>query len=97
MKNQEAIQRDERTVTIENASYRWAYLLLTYGLLAVVAYRDFVLRESSWDLLVLVVLSGLVTTGYQAAHQVLSRRWAIVVAVTVVIAAVLALVITFLQ
>ena len=33
-----SVQRDERTVAVENASYRWAYLFLSFGLLALVAY-----------------------------------------------------------
>jgi tryptophan-rich sensory protein len=92
-----AAQKDERTVAVENASYRWAYLLFSFGLLAIVAYRDFVWRQSSWELLALVVLSGLVTTLYQGFHRVLSRRWATVVTVTVLLAAALALAITLLR
>ena len=44
------VQRDERTTAIENASYRWAYLFLSFGLLLVVAYRSFARQESPWDL-----------------------------------------------
>lgn len=71
------IIRDERTVAVENASYRWAYLLLSFGILASVAYRGFVRNESSWDLLALVIGSGLVATFYQTNHQILTRRWAL--------------------
>ena len=35
------IDRDERTVAVENAGYRLAYLVLTFGMLAAVAYRAF--------------------------------------------------------
>jgi 1,4-dihydroxy-2-naphthoate octaprenyltransferase len=73
MKDQSIIH-DERTVTVENSSYRWAYLLLSFGLLAIVAYRGFVRQESNWDLLALVVLSGFVTTLYQGVHKTISRR-----------------------
>ena len=34
MSTPECVERDERTVTVENASYRWAYLFLAYALLA---------------------------------------------------------------
>lgn len=88
--NNQPITRDERTVAVENSSYRLAYLLLSYGLLADVAYRGFVGRESSWDLLALVVLGGVVTTLYQWANKVLSRSWAVAAITTVVIAALLA-------
>jgi hypothetical protein len=65
-----SIMRDERTVATENASYRWAYLLLSYGLLVSVCYRAFARNESSWDLLALVIVGGVVSTVY----QVLSRH-----------------------
>ena len=96
MKNQSVI-RDERTITIENASYRWAYLLLSFGLLVIVAYRGYAQQESNWDLLALVLLGGLVTTLYQGIHRVLSRRWALVAAMTVLVAAVVALATIFLR
>jgi hypothetical protein len=70
-------QRDERTVTVENASYRLAYLFLSYGLLLLVAYRSLVNEESSWDLLLLTILGGVVGTAYQGWHRVLSRQWMI--------------------
>jgi hypothetical protein len=75
MKPQPVI-RDERTLAVENSSYRWAYFLLTFGLLVIVAYRSFVWHESNWDLLALVILSGVVTSLYQGANRVLSHRWA---------------------
>ena len=92
-----SVIRDERTVTVENSSYRWAYLLLSFGLLAVVAYRGFVWRESGWDLLALVVLGGLVATLYQGAYKVLSRRWVYVAITTGLLAAVIAGVMTLLR
>ncbi|MEA2765280.1 MAG: hypothetical protein QOK07_1684 [Gemmatimonadaceae bacterium] len=71
------IMRDERTVATENASYRWAYLVLSFGLLASTAYRAFVRHESAWDLIALVMLAGAVATFYQGRDRVLSRRWAV--------------------
>lgn len=84
------VQTDERTVAVEHASFRWAYLFLSYGLLAAVAYRSFVRHEQPWDLLALVVAGGIVSAGYQAANRTLSRRWAVIVGVTIVVAGVLA-------
>lgn len=89
-----SVMRDERTVVIENASYRWAYLVLAFGILGSVMYRSYVLGEASWDLLALVVLGGLVATGYQAVHRVLSQKWLYIVGATMLVAAVLALVTT---
>lgn len=84
------ILRDERTDFVENTSYRWAYLLLSYGLLASVAYRALVRNESSWDLLALVIVAGVVATFYQARQRVLSSRWAVLTAAAVVIAGAIA-------
>ena len=88
--NTRFVPRDERTTAVEHASYRWAYLFLTYGVLLCVAYRGLVLGESSWDLLALVVLSGAVTTGYQGLHKVLSWQWMIVALLTLLIAGAIA-------
>ena len=89
------VERDERTVAVENASYRWAYLLLSYALLVDVACRSFLYKEAAWDLLALVVAGGAVTTAYQARHRVLARRWAwttlLVVGVAAAVAAIIAL------
>lgn len=81
---------DERTLAVENASFRWTYLFLSFGLLAVVAYRGFALHEQSWDLLALVVLGGVLSAAYQGYHRVLSRQWAVACLLSVLSAAVLA-------
>lgn len=70
-----AVDRDERTIAVENESFRWAYLFMSFGMLAVVAYRSVALDEASWDLLAIVVLGGGVAAAYQWSHQVLTRRW----------------------
>jgi hypothetical protein len=70
-----ALDRDERTLTVENASYRWAYHFISFGLLVIVAYRSFTWDEASWDLLALVVLGGVVASAYQLSHRVLTKRW----------------------
>jgi hypothetical protein len=95
--NTQFVPRDERTTSVENASYRWAYLLQAYGLLVVVAYRGFVLQESSWDLLTLVLLGGVVTIWYQGRHRVLTGRWAMVAALAMLLAGGLALALMFLR
>lgn len=90
MSNISSVQRDERTVAVENAGYRCAYLFLSFGLLVLVAYRSFVNAESPWDLLLLVVLGGGVGTAYQGWHRVLSKHWAVASLLAAVVAAVLA-------
>jgi hypothetical protein len=88
------VERDERTVSVENTSYRWAYLFLSYGLLLTTAYRGFVRDETSWDLLALVVLAGGIATLYQGRKRVLSRRWLIGAVAAIVVAVVLGAVLT---
>lgn len=87
------VVRDERTESIENASYRWAYLVVSFGLLASVVYRAFILRQSSWDLIALVVAGGLVATLYQGRQRVLTSRWALAAVVTAAVAAAVAAVV----
>jgi hypothetical protein len=87
--------RDEREVSVDQAGDRLSYLVLSFGLLAVVAYRSFALGEASWDLLGLVVLGGLVGTAYRMQRRAVSRRWGLVLVLTVAVALVLAAVLAF--
>jgi hypothetical protein len=91
------ILKDERTVAVENASYRWAYLVLSFGLLVDVAYRGLGRQESGWDLLALVILSGLITALYQGSQKILTRRWVFWAAMTAIVAAVVAIVIVLVR
>jgi hypothetical protein len=75
-----ATERDERTVSVENVSYRYAYLFLSYGLLISTGYRAFVRDEPSWDLIGLVIVGGAIAALYQGRQRVLSRRWAVLTA-----------------
>jgi hypothetical protein len=95
MSTTQVVERDERTVAVENASYRWAYLLLCYALLMDVIYRSLVRHEAAWDLLALVIVGGVVCTVYQARQKVLAHGWVmkavLVACLAGVIAAVLAM------
>ncbi|MEX2184579.1 MAG: hypothetical protein WEC14_09035 [Chloroflexota bacterium] len=84
------VARDEREQGIDHAADRLAYLVLSFGLLAIVAYRSFVDGAASWDLLGLVVLGGLVGTLYRLARRAVSREWMIVAAGTALVALVVA-------
>ncbi len=86
------VARDERETVVDQAADRSSYLVLSFGLLAIVAYRSFARGEASWDLLALVVASGLVGTAYRTRQRAVSGRWALVVAMTAAIALVLAVV-----
>ena len=86
--------RDEREISIDHAGDRLSYLVLSFGLLALVAYRSFVRGEAPWDLLGLVVLGGLVGTAYRIQRRAVSRQWGLLVVLTVVVALAVTLVIT---
>ena len=78
---------DEHDIVTEHASYRWGFLVLSFGLLAAVAYRSFARGESSWDMLVLVILAGAVTTAYQVVHSSRPGRRLLAGAVAAMVAA----------
>lgn len=78
--------RDEREVSVDRAADRLAYVVLSLGLLAVVAYRSFVEGVASWELLGLVLLGGAVSTGYRLWQGVLTRQAVLVLAFTALIA-----------
>jgi hypothetical protein len=82
--------RDDQAAPVENASFRWAYLVMSFGLLGLVAYRSFFWRESPWDLLALVVLGGGVSAAYQGYYGVLTVRRGVLMAVGAVVAALVA-------
>jgi hypothetical protein len=78
--------RDEREVSVDRAADRFAYVVLSFGLLAVVAYRSFVEGVASWELLGLVLLGGAVSTGYRLWQGVLTRQAVLVLGLTALIA-----------
>src|SRR5262249_20047619 len=69
------VERNGRPLTVENASYRWAFLLVTYALLVDVMVRSLARQEAAWDLMALVVGGGVVCTAYQARQKILDRGW----------------------
>ncbi len=70
------VEKDERTTAVENAGYAWGYKVLAYALLLDVMYRSFRFQETPWDMFAVIVLAGLVVTGYQLKEKTLSRTWA---------------------
>lgn len=82
--------RDERTVAVENASYRLAFHILSYGLLLLVVYRGFVLQQSNWDMLGLVIVAGAAATYYQSRQNILAKRWLLATVAVMALAALLA-------
>ena len=85
--------RDERELSVDRAAYRVAYAVVSFGLLAVVAYRSFVDGGASWELLGLVLLGGAISTGYRIRYRVLTRQAALVLALTALVALVVGVVV----
>lgn len=72
MSTPQSVVRDERTVAVENASYKWACIFIMYALFIDVAYRGLVYEEAAWDLLALACVPGVIGTIYQARHKTVS-------------------------
>lgn len=92
-----AVHRDERTLAVANESYRWAFHVFAYGLLAIVAYRSYATHEASWDLLALVVIAGAVASLYQWTHDVLTKRSAVAIGAGMLLAALMAALVVLLR
>jgi hypothetical protein len=88
------VDRDERTVAVENASYRWGYRFVSFAVLMSVAYRSYVLKQTSWDLFAIVILGGVVTTVYQRNQRILTRRWVRLTLFSMALAAAVAVVLS---
>ena len=89
--------RDEREARIDDSADRIAYLVLSYGLLAIVAYRGLVERVASWELLALVVLGGVVGLAERLRHGVASPRWLTIGLVTLLVAAAVAAILALMR
>ena len=83
--------RDERERAVDRAGDRLAYLFVSYGLLLIVAYRAFVDGQPSWELLALVVAGGIVGGAYRIVRRTATREALIVVGITILAAAAVAL------
>ena len=74
------LARDEREMSIDRGADRLAYVVVSFGLLVIVAYRSIVDGVASWELLGLVLLGGAVSAIYRMRHGVLTRQAALVLA-----------------
>jgi hypothetical protein len=86
------IARDERELSVDLAADRLAVMVLSFGILAIVAWRAFADSEASWDLLGLLILSGVVGTAYRVGKRATSVRLVSVMALAGAIALVVAIV-----
>ena len=86
-------KRDERTVAVENASFKWAWYFLVWPLTIAALYRQEVWNEEVGDLIALVCISSAIAIVYQYRHKVVVSYWpwkwrktAIVFAISIVVA-----------
>lgn len=89
------VKKDEREVFIENVSYKFGYNFVTFALLLDVVYRGLRFNEAPWDLLAIIIISGVVMTVYQYKQKILGKSWIRNVALTFVITFIFAFLLTF--
>lgn len=89
------VEKDERTTFIENISYKFGYMFLTYALLLDVVYRGIRFNEAAWDLLALVIVSSFISTIYQYRKQILKKDSIKTAALIMVAAFIIAFIVAF--
>ncbi len=67
--------QDERTTAVGHASAFWAYIVLVFGLFIDVIVRGIYVPGFYWDLMALIMLSGLVGMAYQIRMRTFPWRW----------------------
>lgn len=92
----EKIEKDERTIFIENKSYKYGCTILNFGLLIDIIYRSIRFNEASWDLFGLLFAGGLVMTVYQYKYKTFASNWKNRYLLLIIATAVLAFLITLL-
>ena len=75
MNTEQLLKRDERTVAVENASFKWAWYFLVWPLTIAALYRQKVRNEEVGDLIALVCISSAIAIVYQLRHKVLESYW----------------------
>jgi len=66
---------DERTVAVQNASYKWAYYFLGFSLVIDTYYRQHVRNEAVGDLVALVCIGGAIGMVYQVIYKGWVSYW----------------------
>jgi hypothetical protein len=98
MSTDQSVKRDERTMAVENASFRWGFTFVLFALLVDVMYRGLFRNEAAWDLMGLVIVSSGLATIHQARQKIWGRGWlwkmTLIGLVAAVVAAVIAAMLT---
>ena len=69
------LKRDERTVAVENASFKWAWHFLAWPLIIDAMYRQHALNEEVGDLVALICLSSAIAIVYQYRYKAVVSCW----------------------
>jgi hypothetical protein len=69
MNTEQAVKRDERTVAVENAAFKWGFYSLYLGLLLDCLYRHKVRHEDIRDLFVVLGVGVALVTAYLIRHK----------------------------
>ena len=69
MNTEQSVKRDERTVAVENAAFKWGYYILYFGLLLDCLYRHRVRHEDIGDLFVVLGASVAFISVYLIRHK----------------------------
>ena len=91
------MEKDERTTFIENKSYKYGYNILSFGILIDILYRSIFIRfnQSSWDLFLLLGISGIAVTLYQYKQKIFTGNWKRSLLILIIFAAILSAAFTF--
>lgn len=90
-----SVEKDERTVFIENISYKYGYNFIAFALLLDVMYRSLRFNEAPWDLLGLIIVSGFIMTIYQYKQKILGRSYLKLTLITLAVSFIFAFVLAF--
>ena len=83
------VERDEREASVDKGADRFSYLILSYGLLAIVAIRSFTERAGSFDLLALIIIAGVGGAVYRARAGAMGRSATVMLGITILTAIVI--------
>lgn len=64
------VEKDKRTISVGNASYKFGFRFMTYAILLDVMYRSLRFHERSFDLILVVLLRCLPTIAYQYKQKI---------------------------
>ena len=92
MSTQQNVERHERRVTAENASYKWSCTFIIFALLIDGMYRGLVRNEAAWDLLALAIMPGIICTVYEAWRK--TAGWGVAILMLVCFALVAGFILT---